>query len=251
MAPEPPAPRRLRRAEAVLRRRTERISLVVEACALDHNFQAVLRTAEGFGVQHVWLVDDPLDVRTRRRAISNAVTKGTHRWLSIRRFDDTPQCLAALAADGRELWASHLAEDALELGPGTLPPLPARLALAVGSESRGVSPELLEAATLRVCLPMAGFTDSFNLGVATGMLLQRLFDACPEARGDLGEAERASLRAQWYERLARSEEQRAAHAAWLDAPPEPEPDTRPPDELRRPRMKKRIARKYFRRGADD
>ncbi len=250
MRPEEPAPRRLRRAEAVLRRRSDRILLVVEACASDHNFQAVLRTAEGFGVQKVWLVDDPLDPRTQRRGISNSVTKGTHRWLSIRRFEDAGRCLEALRQDGRTLWASQLAEDAVELGPGAVPELPARLALAIGSESRGVSEQLLGAADTRVCLPMCGFTDSFNLGVATGMLLQRLFDACPEARGDLGAEETAEIRAAWYQRLARSEEQRQAHARWLEHPPEPEADTRPPDRLRVPRMKKRLAQKYFKRGSD-
>ncbi|RMH02356.1 MAG: TrmH family RNA methyltransferase [Planctomycetota bacterium] len=245
--PEHEAPRRLRRAEAVLRRRSRRILLVVEACASDHNFQAVLRTAEGFGVQHVWLVDDPLDPRTTRRGISNAVTKGTHRWLSLRRFPDTAACLRALSEEGRELWASQLAADAEQLLPGRVPPIPPRLALAVGSEARGVSPELLAAARRRVCLPMWGFTDSFNLSVATGLLLQRLFDACPEAHGDLDEAERAELRRRWYERLARSERQFHAWRRWLEEPPEPLPDPRPPDALRRPRMKKSLLQQYVRR----
>ena len=247
MRPEEPAPRRLRRAEAVLGRRSDRILLVVEACSSDHNFQAVLRTAEGFGIQHVWLVDDPEDQRTQRRAISNSVTRGTHRWLSIRRFADTPECLAALEQDGRRLWASYLSERSEALHPGAVPPLPERLALAVGSESRGLSPELVEAAERLVCLPMWGFTDSFNLGVATGLLLQRLFDACPDARGDLPPADRAAIRSAWYERLARGPEQRQAHARWLAQPPEPDPDPRPPDRLRVPRMKKRLIQKYFRR----
>ena len=40
------APRRLRRAEAVLARRTGRLMVVLERCADEHNRHAVLRTAE-------------------------------------------------------------------------------------------------------------------------------------------------------------------------------------------------------------
>ena len=35
-------------------------------------------------------------------------------------------------------------------------------------------------------------------------VLQRLFDVCPEARGDLPEAERAQLRSNWFNELARN-----------------------------------------------
>ena len=45
------------------------------------------------------------------------------------------------------------------------------LVLVVGSEGRGVSPELLLAADGRVSLPMLGRTESLNAGVAGSILL--------------------------------------------------------------------------------
>ena len=51
------APRRLRKAETVLRRRTSRLIVVLESSYDQHNQSAVLRTADCLGIQHCWLVD--------------------------------------------------------------------------------------------------------------------------------------------------------------------------------------------------
>ena len=47
-------PERLRRMEAVLQRRTSRFLIVLERVLDGHNQQAVIRTAEAMGIQHVW-----------------------------------------------------------------------------------------------------------------------------------------------------------------------------------------------------
>ena len=49
--------RLLRKAETAVLGLTSRILCVVERCTDEHNYSAVLRTAEALGVQHVWLVD--------------------------------------------------------------------------------------------------------------------------------------------------------------------------------------------------
>ena len=43
----------LRKAEGALRKRTSRLILVIERCTNDHNYSAILRTAEALGIQHV------------------------------------------------------------------------------------------------------------------------------------------------------------------------------------------------------
>jgi hypothetical protein len=47
----------LRKAETVIRGRTSRIIIVIERCTDDHNYTAIIRTAEALGIQHIWLVD--------------------------------------------------------------------------------------------------------------------------------------------------------------------------------------------------
>jgi len=46
----------LRKAEAALRLRTSRLIIVVERCTNDHNYSAILRTAEALGVEHVYII---------------------------------------------------------------------------------------------------------------------------------------------------------------------------------------------------
>ncbi len=47
----------LRKAEAALQNRTSRLIVVVERCTNDHNYSAILRTAEALGIQHVYIID--------------------------------------------------------------------------------------------------------------------------------------------------------------------------------------------------
>lgn len=232
------APRRLRRAEAVLARRTGRLLLVLERCVDEHNRQAVLRTAEAFGVQKVALVEA---AGAGSESLSKGVTRGAAQWLDLRRFPDPAACVAALQREGWTIWATDLAPSAEAAEPGILAPLPAKLALVFGREADGVSPEALAAAERRLYLPMAGFMESLNLSVAAALLLQRLFDACPEMRGDLSEPERAAIRARWYRRLAGGK-QPARFDGWLAHPPPPLEELRLPQELREPRLKSRVLR---------
>jgi len=248
------APRRLRRAEAVLARRTGRLLLVVERCSDDWNLQAVFRTAEAMGIQHVWAIDNEIGlVKTGRSARS--INKGSLRWLSLRSFADSTACLAALRADGWAIWASCLDNDSRPLTPHRAglsddEALPDKLAIVVGRESDGVSDEILDAADRKVMLPMLGFTQSYNLSVATALLLQRLRDALLQ-EGDLSEDEKAVLRKDWYEKLGKNEETRDLNATYLDNPPVPFQDVRPTEESRRPRIRKKSARNILVRGLED
>jgi hypothetical protein len=75
---------------------------------------------------------------------------------------------------------------------------------------------MLEAADKAVYLPMTGFVESMNVGVATALVMQRLFDLCPEAKGDLGVVQKAVLRRHWYGQLARNPQQRRVFSQCAD-----------------------------------
>ena len=64
------------------------------------------------------------------------------------------------------------AVDIGELGAGR--PLPARVALLVGTEGRGLSAEALAAADLQVRIPMAPEMDSLNVAAAGAVALHWL-----------------------------------------------------------------------------
>ena len=46
----------IRKAECAIRQRTSRLIIVIERCTNDHNYSAILRTAEALGVQHVYII---------------------------------------------------------------------------------------------------------------------------------------------------------------------------------------------------
>jgi tRNA G18 (ribose-2'-O)-methylase SpoU len=143
--------RLLRKAETAVLGRTSRILCVVERCTDEHNYSAVLRTAEALGVQHVWLVDPvvreadgglgggdtPEDLpgddgakratkgrgRGRKRGAHGSDWREAHKlfarraqeFTSIREFPDAASCVAALKADGRTIWATDLSQHAVPL----------------------------------------------------------------------------------------------------------------------------------------
>ncbi len=228
MAADPDAPpRRLRRAEAVLTRRLANLALIVEDLHDSHNIDAVIRTAEAFGVQRLLRIE-----RDAGAKISRKVTQGAHRWLTVQRFSDPLEALAAAREQGFQVWAADVAPGARPLDELELPP---RLAVAMGSELEGLSPALREAADRRFYLPMSGFTGSLNVSVSAAISiweLSRRFRERDGEAGGLSAEERAELRGRWYEALGKSPVQRARFAGWVDRPPEPLLEREPPPERR-------------------
>jgi tRNA (guanosine-2'-O-)-methyltransferase len=228
MASDPEAPpRRLRRAEAVLARRLANLALIVEDLHDSHNIDAVIRSAEAFGLQRVLRIETDAGAK-----ISRKVTQGAHRWLTVSRFNDPGAALAAARADGFQVWAADVA-------PGSRPldelPLPPRLAVAVGSELEGLSEELRASADRRFYLPMSGFTGSLNVSVSAAISVWELSRRFRERDGEqagLPADERAVLRQRWYQALGKSPAQRARFASWVDRPPPALVEGGPPPERR-------------------
>ncbi len=219
------APRRLRRAEAVLQARMSRLAVVVEDLHDSHNIDAVIRTAEAFGVQNLFRVETAADAR-----IGRSVTQGAHQWMTVQRFVDPVACVEALHEAGYTVWAADVGEGARPLHEMELP---GRLAVAVGSELLGLSDTLRGAVDDRFYLPMQGFTGSLNVSVTAAIVIWELARRMEERdgrRGDLTDEQKAALRGEWYERLARTDAQKALFPRYLDDPPQPLDEREPPPE---------------------
>jgi hypothetical protein len=121
------APRRLRKAETVLQRRTARLILVIERATDPHNQLAVLRTAEALGVQHVHIIRPPMhkhkSVEAKETlqgvscvccvlervclirmllcgvALNSKVSRTANQWLTVTYWDSTTECIAYLKAN--------------------------------------------------------------------------------------------------------------------------------------------------------
>jgi TrmH family RNA methyltransferase len=136
--------------------------LVVEAIEKPGNLGAMIRSADATGASV--LVCDPASDLTNPNTVraslgtlfavpvARAGKAETIEWLAGNRID----LVAAVVDRGSAPWDLDLT------GP---------VALAVGSEHRGLSPALAAAAAFRVRIPMVGAADSLNASAAAAVLL--------------------------------------------------------------------------------
>ncbi len=201
-------PERKARIDAVVANRTRTLTVVLEAFCDPQNVNAVLRTCEAFGVQEIHVVEGPMKPWDRNRKISQNADK----WLDVRRWRSTAECLGELRSQGFAVYATHLGPGARALGDLSFA---GKVALVFGNESRGVSPQALALADARYAIPMLGFVQSLNVSVAAAVSLARAVERRVAERGrhgDLPAEEAAELRRRFYV-LAVKQRARIARAA--------------------------------------
>jgi tRNA (guanosine-2'-O-)-methyltransferase len=160
---------RREKLRAVLALRTRQLSIVLDGVYHPHNTSAVLRSCDAFGIQNVDVVEN-----SHQQQLSRKVAGGSDKWLTMRRYSGrnaTRDCIARLAAEGRRIVVTCAEADAIT--PERLD-LARPMAIILGNEAAGVSPEFREAATDRLTIPMVGFVESLNLSVAAALCLQAL-----------------------------------------------------------------------------
>jgi tRNA (guanosine-2'-O-)-methyltransferase len=187
-------PSRKARIDEVVASRTRTLTVVMESFCDPQNVNAVLRTCEAFGVQEVHVVEGPMKPYGRNKKISQNADK----WLDLRRWKRTADCLAHLRAQGFRAYAAHLGDGSRPLAGLSFAD---KVALVFGNESRGVSDEAVALCDARYAIPMRGFVQSLNVSVAVAVSLSRALERREAERGrhgDLAPAEAAELRERFY-----------------------------------------------------
>lgn len=144
-----------------------------------HNVGSLLRTAEGLGVNEVYLTGyTPYPQHTddvRLPHIATKITKQIHKtalgaedMVSWQHMDDVTPLLQELKADGFTVAAIEQANHAVHL-PDYKPA--DKLALLVGREVEGVEEEVLRLCDTILEIPMFGKKESFNVVQAAAMAL--------------------------------------------------------------------------------
>jgi len=176
---------RLARMNEVIASRTRSLVPVLEDLADPHNGAAVMRSADAFGCHEVHVIEDRHEF-----AVSHRVTRGTHRWLELRKHPSTASCLTALRDRGYEVFVAAM-DGALT--PEQLAEVP-KAAIVFGNEHKGVSDEVRDAASGTYSIPMVGFVESLNVSVASAITL---YVASRGRHGDLTEDDREAIRARY------------------------------------------------------
>jgi tRNA (guanosine-2'-O-)-methyltransferase len=189
---------RLARIDSVLSKRAGRIIVVLAGVQNPHNISAVLRSADAFGLQRVFLVGESF-------TYSRGVSLGTERWLSLERFAETTECLARLKEEGFR----PVILQAEELSGGRSRavhelPFDEKLALVFGNEHSGVDPLFRNESAICAHIPMVGFVESLNVSVAAAITFYASFMA---GRPVMDAGEQGKLREEWLVKDLRGGEQ--------------------------------------------
>ena len=184
--------------ERVLGARTENVVAVIEGMVDLGNVGAVMRSADGFGIQTVHTIDTAGAYKRSKRT-----TQGADKWIDRIRWDDPDACVDQLHREGFRVLATDLAVGARPLDRIDLSE---RVALVFGNELDGISDRMREIADERVVIPMSGFAESFNISVAAAVAfaeVRRQRIAALGRSGDLPAERRDTIRAVWHMKSVR------------------------------------------------
>ncbi|MGY5849694.1 TrmH family RNA methyltransferase [Salegentibacter sp. F14] len=160
------SPRRLELFTNVLSRRTNYFTVVMQDVHQLHNTSAVIRSCDVFGVQNLHVIEE-----RQARRIDKEIAMGAQKWVDVKRYNSTRECLQELKAQGYQIVATTPHGDAKELENFEIS---RPSAVFFGTEKDGLSQEALEEADIRLKIPMQGFTESLNISVSAAIILQSL-----------------------------------------------------------------------------
>jgi tRNA (guanosine-2'-O-)-methyltransferase len=149
-------PERLEKIRRVVKGRTFGLATVTE-----HFFDRGNVSAVGMGFPKIEVIQDE-----RKFKEANRVTKGAEKWMEMRQWTNTTECLTKLKQEGFQIWATHLSPNSVPLEELEIQ---GKIALVFGNEKTGVSDTVLDHCDRQVRLPMPGFVQSFNVSVAAAI----------------------------------------------------------------------------------
>jgi tRNA (guanosine-2'-O-)-methyltransferase len=179
--------------------RTRHLTIALENIYQEHNASAVLRTCDCFGIQDLHVIE-----KDNQYQIQRDIALGSGRWVDIHNFSDefgpTETCISSLKGQGYQIVATTPHTDAYTVHDL---PIDKPLAFFFGTELKGLSEEVMQAADLHVRIPMYGFTESFNISVSVAVLLQTVRQRLEisQHKWKLTDSEQIALKIQWCKKI--------------------------------------------------
>ena len=141
--------------------------LILDGVTDPQNFGAILRVAEGFGVE---LVVIPQHESVGLTPAAVKASAGAAQWVRVAQVTNLARTIESLKK--REFWIYGAAVG------GDPPPaidFRGRVALVLGSEGKGIRRNVLEHCDRVVTIPMAGRVESFNVATAAAVLCYEVY----------------------------------------------------------------------------
>ena len=146
----------------VIARQTTTFVLILDGITDPQNLGAILRVAEGFGVD---LVVIPQHESAGLTPAAVKASAGASEWVPVAQVTNLARAIEALKK--RDYWVYAAAAE------GDRPDVidfRGRVALVLGSEGKGIRRNVLEHCDRAVTIPMRGHVESFNVATAAAVL---------------------------------------------------------------------------------
>jgi tRNA (guanosine-2'-O-)-methyltransferase len=187
--------------EKVLDNRTRSLTLVMEDIFQSQNASAMVRTCECFGVQDIHIMESRSKYGTNLK-----VLKGSHYWLDLikHKKEKPADTYNHLKSQGYAILVTSVSpgsKSIFDIDPVAM----GKMALVMGNELRGISPEAEAHADHLVHIPMVGFTESFNVSVSAAICISHLVNKIRQSDLDwkLTEDEKDEIRMKWVKLMVK------------------------------------------------
>lgn len=197
-------PERNKRFDEILNQRTSYLTVVLEDLFQPQNASAVLRSCDCFGIQNVHVIEN-----RNSFSIDTEVAMGASKWLSIYKYthqqEINAQTILKLKEQGYRIIATTPHDDSQFLPDFDVSK--GKAALVFGSELNGLSDEIIDAADEYLKIPMAGFTESFNISVSAAIIFYQLTQKMkenPKIHWQLTPEEKEEIKLLWLRRTIKS-----------------------------------------------
>lgn len=178
-------------------KRTRHITLVAERFFDEYNIHALIRSSESFGLQDFYNIPYE-NVHLKK---NKSVTRGAFQWTNVHSFseytDSSVACIEHLKRKGYTVYASS--SNLKTINTAWNIPLNKPIAIMMGNEHKGISPEALKHVDDLITIPMYGFTESFNVSVAGAIMLSIIVERLRQSNLQYGLSitEQEELYYQW------------------------------------------------------
>ncbi|WP_148698136.1 TrmH family RNA methyltransferase [Silvanigrella aquatica] len=179
---------RLAKMQNIAQKRSRQVLTVFENTHHAHNISAIIRTIDAFGFLDLFFLYSNSEMRFRA---ADTVDRGASQWLMPKRLTSIEDCAKILKDSNYKIALVSLPDFSRtsEHYNYHIPSFTSqkfctdefknfignqKIALIFGSELHGVSPEWKNYADMYLSVEMYGFTESLNVSVCAGILLQSL-----------------------------------------------------------------------------
>ena len=160
---------RRQKIEAVLSKRQNDLTVVLENVFDPHNISAVMRSCDAVGIQEIFVLTTKVP---RHEKWGTRSSSSADKWLTVHQYDDTAACFEAIRKKYELVLTTYLASDSVSLYDTDLTK---SVALVFGNEHAGISEEVRALGDGNFIIPQMGMIQSLNISVACAVSVYEAF----------------------------------------------------------------------------